>query len=284
VDDHSYRLGSTGVVLNPTDTSVLPFVDIVKVGGLDSAELRTTERDHEGVDGGFLDAEFEKMRTITFEGQIITNHIGTESFLDRLKGDWAPRRTTIPLYFQHPGIAERLIFVKPLGVKYDIDELRRVGSVDAQFMCQAENPSIFDSNLITLPINQGLSVATGFGFPFGFPFGFGAAVDPTTTNAYNSGNRPATAIFTIPGPVTNPRILSTTTGDELRFVIDLAASDYLEIDLYNRTVRLNGTASRRGSLLEPNWFMLEVGDNFLQYRADTAGNPPASVSYRNAWR
>ena len=72
--------------------------------------------------------------------------------------------------------------------------------------------------------------------------------------------------------------------DELQFVIELTASDFLEIALYNRTVRLNGTALRRGSLLEPNWFMLEVGDNFLQYRADTSGNPAASISYRNAWR
>jgi hypothetical protein len=283
VDNFSYRLGETGTVLNP-DSPAPPFVDIVKVQGLDSAELRTTERDHEGVDGGFLDAEFEKMRTIVLEGQIITNHVGTEAFLDTLKGEWCARRTVVPFYFQHPDIPERLVFVKPLGVRYDIGELRRVGSVDVQFMCQAEDPRIYDSNLITLPINQGLTIMTGFGFPLGFPFGYGAPVDPTTTNAINEGNRSTGAIITIPGPVTNPRIISTTSNAELHFIIELGASDYLEIDLYNRTVRLNGTASRRGTLLDPDWFMLEPGDNFLQYRADTVGNPPASISYRNAWR
>jgi hypothetical protein len=56
------------------------------------------------------------------------------------------------------------------------------------------------------------------------------------------------------------------------------------IDLYNRTVRLNGTASRRNTLINPDWFMLSPGDNIIRYRADSSGNPDASISYRNAWR
>lgn len=283
MNDFEYRLGDSGTILNPDDTTV-PFVDITSIKGLDSPEFRSTERDHEGVDGGFLDAEFEKMRTFVLEGQIITNHVGTESFLDKLKGEWAPSRTLKPFYFQHPGIAERVAFVKPLGLKYDIDELRRVGSVDVQFQCQAENPMLFDSTAQTLPINQGVSAMTGFGFNFGFDFGFGAAVDPTTTNAYNAGNRPTPVTISIPGPVTNPRIIHAGQSKEMIFSIVLGASDTLVIDSYYRTVKLNGVASRRGSLIQPDWFYLDPGDNFLQYRADTTGNPAASVTYRNAWR
>jgi len=283
MDEFEYKLGDTGTILNPTDQTV-PFVDITKVKGLDSPDFRSTERDHEGVDGGFLDAEFEKMRTFTFEGRIITNHINTETFLDTLREEWAPSRTLKPFYFQHPGIAERVAFVKPLGVKFDIDELRRVGSVDVQFMCQAENPMLFDSTLQTLPIAQGVSAMTGFGFPLGFPFGYGAPVDPTTTNAYNGGNRPTPPTFTIPGPVTNPRIFHQGQSKEMVFSITLGASDTLVVDAYYRTVKLNDTVSRRGALVRPDWFFLDKGDNFLQYRADTTGNPPMSVSYRNAWR
>jgi hypothetical protein len=276
-------MGSAGTVLNP-DAITLPFVDITQVSGLDTPEIRTSERDHEGVDGGYLDAEFEKMRTITLQGQVITDGLTAESYLDTLKGEWAPRSAPTQLFFQHPGVAERTLFVKPLGVKYDVDALRRTGCADVQFMCQAEDPRVYDSTLLTLPINQGLTASVGFGFPLGFPFGYGAPVDPTTTNAFNGGNRPTTALITIPGPVTNPRIVNTTSGDELKFVIVLGASDTLVIDLYNRTVRLNGVASRRNTLLEPDWFMLAPGANFLQYRADTTGNPAASISYRYAWR
>src|SRR3954466_13895373 len=118
-------MDAAGTVLNPTDQT-LPFVDITKVSGLDTPELRTTERDHEGVDGGYVDAEFEKMRTLTLEGQVITNGVGTEPFLDTLKGEWSARSSVVQFYLQHPDVAERTMFVKPLGVRYDVDELRRV--------------------------------------------------------------------------------------------------------------------------------------------------------------
>lgn len=283
MDDFSYKLGDAGVVLNPND-AVMPFVDVVKITGLDSAELRVTERDHEGTDGGFLDAYFEKMRTVVLEGQVITDGSSTESYLDTLKSNWSPSRTSIPLYLQHPGVDERLVMVKPLGVRYDVDQLRRTGCADVQFVAQAEDPRVYSSELVTLPISQGGLAATGMGFPFAGLFGFGAVVAPATTNAFNGGNRPTPAVITIPGPVTVPRIFNDTTGDVLEFNITLGAADFLVVDTYYRTVKLNGTASRRGVLTNPDWFDLTPGDNLIRYQANTEGNPNASISYRYAWR
>lgn len=283
MDNYSYRMGDTGTVLNP-DALVVPFVDLTKISGLDTPELRTTERDHEGVDGGFLDAEFEKMRTIVLEGQVITNGVSTHTFLDQLKSEWSAGQGLQPFYFQHPGVEERVVFVKSLGMRYDLDTLIRLGSCDVQFMCQAENPAIYSSNLITLPLPQGATLVGGIGFNLGFNLDFGAPVSPAYANAYNGGNRPATAIITIPGPVDTPRIFNDTTGNVLEFGLSLSASDTLTIDLYGRTVRLNGTASRRNTLRNPDWFMLAKGDNIIRYRADSSGNPDASISYRYAWR
>lgn len=283
MDDYSYRLGDLGTVLNP-NLVVPPFVDIIEVTGLDTPELRTTERDHEGNDGGFLDAEFEKMRTLTLEGQIITNGINTWPFIDQLKREWAAGQGELPFAFQHPGLEERVIFVKPLGVRFNVNTLIRVGSCDVQFMCQAENPAIYSNNLITLALPQGVSLVGGIGFNLGFNLDFGAPVSPAYANAYNGGNRPATAIITIPGPVDAPRIFNDTTGNVLEFGLSLSASDYLTIDLYSRTVYLNGTASRRNTLKNPDWFFLQPGDNIIRYRADSSGNPNASISYRYAWR
>jgi tail protein len=283
-DDFSWVLSATGVVLNPTNPTP-PFIDITEVTGYDSAELRTTERDHEGVDGGFLDALFEKMRTVTLEGQLIVNDYSTvESYLDTLKSNWGPVATPIPLYHKLPGVAERVLFVKPLGVKYNINQLRRTGATDVQLMAQAEDPRIYSSDAFTFPINQGIAATTGIGFDLGFNMDFGTVVAPTSTNAGNPGNRSTPWIINIPGPVTTPRIYNDTTGDVLEFQITLGATDYLTIDSYYRTVKLNGTASRRSSLTNPNWFFLQPGDNFLRYQADTSGNPAATITYRPAWR
>lgn len=283
MDTFSYQLGDTGVVLNPNDQT-LPFVDITEVQGLDSPEFRSTERDHEGVDGGFLDAEFEKMRTVVLQGQVIGDVATVETFMDRLKYDWAPRRSAIPLRFAHPGVSQRVVFVKPLGVRYSVSQLRRTGCTDVQFTCQAEDPRIYDDAVITQQLVIGLPITSGFAFSFGFPFGYGAVVSPEGVNVTNYGNRPAPGIITIPGPVTGPVIYNDTYSNTLSFDIDVAASDFLEIDLGMHTVKLNGSVSRRAALLEPDWFLLEPGDNFIRYRATAGGSNPASISYRNAWR
>jgi hypothetical protein len=285
MDPFSYKLTDAGTVLNPNDTSVLPFVDITQVQGLDTPDLRTTERDHEGTDGGFLDAEFEKMRTITLTGQVISNDPTTvQPFLDTLKSQWSVRNSAVPFYFGTPGVADRVVFAKPLGVRYDIDALWRTGACDIQFMCQAEDPRIYDNNLQTFSLSQGLAITNGFGFNLSFNFGFGAPVDPNQTNVFNSGNRPAPAVITLPGPFSNPVIYNDTTGNALSFQIDVASTDYLTIDLGYRTVKLNGSVSRRAALLEPDWFLLQPGSNFMRYRATTSGGPAATVAFRNAWR
>lgn len=282
MDAYSYQL-DTGTILNPINQT-LPFVDITNVSGLDSPEFRSTERDHEGTDGGFLDAEFEKMRTIVLQGQVIANPATLESFLDQLKGDWAPRRTTAPFRFVHPGVAQRVIFVKPLGVKFNTTALSSTGAVDVQFTCQAEDPIIYDDTTVTLSLVIGTPITTGFAFPLGFPFGFGAPVSPDGVTVTNYGNRPAPATITIPGPVTNPVIYNDTTSSTLSFSIDVVTGDSLVVDLGQRTIKLNGSVSRRGTLLEPDWFLLQPGGNFIRYRASAGGTNPASITYRNAWR
>jgi hypothetical protein len=278
-------LTDTGVVLNPNDTSVLPFVDITEVDGLDTPDLRTTERDHEGTDGGFLDAEFEKMRTITLTGQLIANDPNSiQPFLDQLKANWAVRNAAVPFYYGTPGVPDRVVFAKPLGVRYNIDSLWRTGSCDVQFMCQAEDPRIYTSAIQTYSLSQGLAITSGFALNLSFNFGFGAVVDPNQTDVVNGGNRPAPATITIPGPVSNPVIYNDTTGNVLQMVIDVAASDTLVINLLNRTIKLNGTVSRRAALVNPDWFLLQPGDNYLRYRASTSGGPAATITFRNAWR
>jgi hypothetical protein len=287
MDDLSYRLldDGVGVLLNPSDNTIPAWVDITKVTGLDSAPFRESQRDHEGVDGSFMDAEFEQGRSLVLEGMAYCND-GTqvEAFLDDLKWNWAPQSNLVNFYYKAPGVSERLLRVKPLGIRYDVETLRNTGCTNIQFQAFAEDPRIYNSDLINVNLSQGVAVVSGIGFPLGFPFGFGDVASPESSNVQNLGNRPTPATITIPGPVTNPRIYNDTTGDQLSFNITLTATDTLVIDLYYKTVRLNGTANRRATLSSPGWFLLQVGDNFLRYRADTSGNPPAVVSYRYAWR
>lgn len=282
-EDLTFKLMDSGVILNTTASQ--PFVDITKVTGLDSAPFRTTERDWEGNDGGFMDAEFEKGRSVVLDGTVFCDTGSIEDYLDSLKANFAPTATLQNFYFKVPGKDERVLFVKPLGCRYDWDELRRVGQASIQFSMFAEDPRIYDSVLSSASVPLGAQVFTGFGFNLGFSFGFGGT--STTTDQVTiiiGGNRPTPPIFSIAGPVTNPRILNDVTGDELRFAIDLGVADVLTIDTKYKTVRLNGTSNRRDSLIAPDWYFLEPGSNTLRYRAESVAASTLTIYYRNAWR
>lgn len=282
-EDLTFKLKDAGVILNSSVTS--PFVDINKVTGLDSAPYRTTERDWEGNDGGFMDAEFEKGRSIVLDGTVYADTGSIESYLDSLKANYAPSTTLQNFYFKVPGQAERLLFVKPLGCRYDWDELRRLGQCAIQFSMFAEDPRIYDSTQSSASVPLGATVYTGFGFNLGFSFGFGGTSSTTDQVTITiSGNRPTPPIFSIAGPVTNPRILNDVTGDELRFNITLDVTDVLTIDTKYKTVRLNGTSNRRSALVAPDWYFLEPGSNTLRYRAESSSASILTIYYRNAWR
>lgn len=285
VDDLSFRLGDNGVILN-TDSTGFPFVDIDEVRGLDSSPFRETQRDHEGDDGGYIDAEFEKGRDIVLGGMLYSLSGTFESYVDSLKANWAPSTQSMPLYFKSPGVTERFLRVKPLGVRYNWTALRRTGQAEIQFLAFAEDPRIYDSLAVTQSINLGATIFTGFGFPFGFNFGFGGISSVTDEVVVtNTGNRPSPPVFTINGPVTNPRILNDTMNKEMQFNIILATGETLVVDPRNKTVKLNGSVNRRNTLLAPTWFYLAQGANSIRYRAESS-DPASSLSilFRPAWR
>lgn len=281
-EDLTFMLGDSGVVLN--STSDLPFVDVLTVVGLDNAPYRETRREHEGTDGGFMDAEFERGRDVLINAEIYADSSTMETFLDSLKANYAPSTTVIPFYFKAPGVDERLLYVKPLGVKYDWEQLRRIGQAKAQFKMFAEDPRIYASQETTATIPFSAGALTGFGFNLGFNFGFGGTASTDGVFVTNAGNRPTPPTFTINGPCVSPSIRDETYGNILAFNIELASGENLVIDTQYKTVRLNGTANRRNTMTNFDWFYLQPGQTFIRYGASSGVGSSAEVSFRSAWR
>lgn len=284
IDDFSYKLGDTGVVLN-SDSLMTPFVDIKKINGFDSAPIRTTERDHEGTDGGFMDAEYEKGRPVSLEGTAYADGIQVETYLDSLKANWAPSRNPVPLYFKIPGVAERFMWVKPLGVRYDVNQIRRIGCTDIQFQAYAEDPRIYNSTLHTFDILQTSISITGRGYNMNYNYGYGlGGATPDQIALSVDGNRATPITFTIPGPTTNPQIINDTLSITFTLNIDIPSGSTLTVDMLNHTIVLNGVASRRSALLDPDWFFLVPGTNYLRFRASSNNSTVLHGEYYDAWR
>lgn len=282
-EDLTFKLGDSGIVLN-TDSLGLPFFDVLNVVGLDSAPYRETQRDHEGTDGGFIDAEFERARPVVLSGEVYADPDLMEDYLDDLKANYAPSRTLIPFYIKAPGVVERLLYVKPQGFKYDWDQERRIGKARAQVKIFAEDPRLYASVATSVNIPFSAGASTGFGFDLGFSFGFGGSSGTDGAFVNNLGNRPTPPTFTISGPCSNPTIRDDTYGHVLQFSVELVTGETLVIDTQYRTVRLNGTLNRRNVLTNSDWFFLEPGQTFLRYNAITGTGSSLTVTFRSAWR
>jgi hypothetical protein len=283
VNDFSFQLTDTGLIIGDDAQVGVPFIDIGSVSGLDNAPYRVTKRDHEGVDGGFIDAEFETGRDITIDGTIYANGQPMEAYLDSLKANWAPSTTLMPLYFLNLENGIRMVRVKPLGVHYNWETLRRTGMANVSFSAYAEDPRIYTATQQTVTFNVNATVYSGFGFPLGFSFGFGGVVvtsDGQFVN--NAGNRPTPMVMTIVGACVNPIIICDTTNSTLQFNLTMGVSDTLVIDTQYKTVTLNG-ANRRSTLQNPGWFFLQPGNNFVRFRS-TSGTATMAMVYRAAWR
>ena len=127
----------------------------------------------------------------------------------------------------------------------------------------------------------------GLDFPLVFPLDFDASATAGHLTVDNEGNIDTPPVFVITGPVTNPILDNDTTGESIYTQsCGLSSSDYLTIDVANRTVTLNGSTSRP-DLLDASlttWFNLVPGVNQLRLRGSSmsTGATQLAVSFRSA--
>lgn len=280
-----YQYSDTGVVLN-TDAT-LPFVDIVSVQGLDSAPIREQTHDREGADGGYVDAEFETIRTVTLEGQAYADPSTVETYLDSLKANFAPVKVPKALYFgTDAGV--RAVVGKSLGFNYSKDQMRRLGIIEFQVQIRCEDPRVYSPSLITASGTLSAELTSGRGYNKGYNFGYGAAGSASGVAVNIGGNRPTPGIVRINGPVRDPSFLFDPTGAEFRFTTVLAAGDWIDVDLDNKTVMRNGTGNMRNALkIYGNWFLFQPGLNTVRFFGVQDPPTPAAtiqIMTYSAWR
>lgn len=257
--DYEVQMDDDGFVLNTDFSGTLPFVDITKISGLDSAPSRTTLHDHEGVDGGYVDSQFMTTRTVILEGIAYVDPSDPESLCDTLKYNFRPSKSSRPFYFKVPNHAVRMVRGKAQGVRYDIDTARRTGKTNIQATILCADPYIYDASP-TVAAGYTGAPDTGFGFNLAFNFGFGGA--GTTSNQItlsNSGNHDAYPIIDVTGPISVPSLIESNTGKSLAFNLTLTSTDVLEIDTRKHTILLNGQSRRNSLVTGSQWFYTPAG-------------------------
>jgi hypothetical protein len=277
LDVEQYQYRDDGVALN-TD-AVLPFVDVTEVQGLDSAPARTDTKDHEGTDGGFVDSEYETIRTVVVKGDIYADPENLESYLDTLKWNYAPVATPQPFYFMTDAGA-RVVYGKAQGLKYAKTNTRSYGKIPFNFTILCEDPRIYDVDTATVSIFAGADVASGRGYTKGYPFGYGEEVTNNGGSIVPGGNREVGGLYALYGPGRNFILVNDTLD------LSLSADDVLYINPQLRTVRLNSpTGSSRRSSMTGRWWMLRPDQNdFRLLGIGTSDNTRVEISTQAARR
>jgi hypothetical protein len=168
------------------------------------------------------------------------------------------------------------------AIAYDAGQYQRTGTVDVQFV--SSDPRVYDANLTTLAIPVSVS-SGGAAWPWVWPVAWGTAGTLGVANAVNNGNFPTRPVAVIAGPVDNPQLQNAATGQYVQFAITLGVSDTLTVDFDAHSVLLNGTASRRSTMVSGSqWWELAPGTTQILYSANTVQvGSFATITFRSAW-
>lgn len=153
----------------------------------------------------------------------------------------------------------------------------------AQF--RAQDPRAYSQTLQSVTGATMASSPGGLTFPRTFPITFAASAGGTTA-VLNNGNRSTPPIFRLYGGCTSPQILLVGTAGKITLTGTIDPGSYLEINVAERTIRLNGTSNAL-HLLDPantTWFELPPGPSTIRALAqsfDTTAR--CDVIFRDAY-
>jgi len=125
-------------------------------------------------------------------------------------------------------------------------------------------------------------------YPVAYPLDYGIApgVTPGAVSVANAGTAAYWPRLRILGPVTNPVVTLVESGAWVRYTGSLLAGQWLDLDMANRRVLLQGQVSVRQSVSSGgNWLSVPPGGGSVTWSADTA-DPAALLSvwsYEGSW-
>lgn len=259
--------------------------ELVELVGLhENPDVRTGDQDRSRAHGQWANVDYLGGRTIQAQIDIHGEHPSPvwQAFSQAFVMGQAAEQT---LTFTIPGVAAGLTAqvgakVRRLSLPADRSYSLGVATANVEFHCT--DPRIYSSTLTTLTTSQAVS-SGGLVFPAVAPLAFAGSASGGQVTATNAGEFAAPWTATIAGPVTDPRIENITTGQTLAFVGTLAADQSLVVSSLDRTVLLNGTASRYSWLVGTSqWFDLAAGNNAVRF-AGTSGTGSMSLTFRSVW-
>lgn len=270
------------VVLNDTTTDPNNFYGIEETP-LSEVDVRNEETPLEGRHGIRSNFTFYGGRSMAFRGKIFAEDAETaEDMTTKLK-----RVFSLPAFPSDTDNGELLVqwtdvnglnWQTNVKIVSDIIIREYLGGArlkDYFVQVRAANPFIVSQELFDFELERYI-LDLGFIIPMIVP----AQMVSThaNTEVEIEGTYETPAVFTIHGPVENPRIYSVERDAAIQLDITIDDGDYVIIDIEDGTVLFNGITDYSQYLtLDSEWFYLLPGTNNIQFSHD--GPTPLELGY-----
>ncbi len=133
--------------------------------------------------------------------------------------------------------------------------------------------------------SQNINLATGGGGKVP-PDTMPMALAPDSGGAnfiINNGNAPYYPFARITGPVLNPSLRNNTSGKVVRFAVNLAASEYIDIDFKRKTI-FDNQGRNQYSAKSGDWWFLQPGTSEIRFLADSYdASAVANIKFRDSF-
>lgn len=254
---------------------------ITGVTGLGAADIRTSSFLFSGRSGGVVTDQLLGFRNISVTGKI-GNNSGTrlQHQQDRQElMDAMPIGTTFPIYITtFAGLTYRTdVNLIDLKLEYN----RRGYLSDFLIQFTAGDPLFYstdggdEQSALVTRVAEG-----GYITPYILPVIWEAGGAPTVV--VNNGNANYYPTVTLHDEALNPIITNLATGESFGLNLSMLDGDEVVIDMYNRTVTLNGSDILGNKTDDSIWWALLPGNNPIMLETDTADDPiTAVITWRN---
>lgn len=258
---------------------------IDEVDGLESLPEVRNQDDNRGYnDGMFTGRDFLGGRQIiitmkTFAG----NGNNAQQNFRLLQDAMLPQQQgTTPLYFQLATTdGQKVLNARVRARQTLIDPDYTYGYIRSQYTLFAPDPRYYSDPSVTTSLLPAVALGRTYDRTYDLEYGGGSA----GATIVNTGTVTTYPVITISGPITDPTIANQSTGQYITVNTTLSVSDVLIIDLYEKTITLNGSAARNLLAGNSQWFGCDPGNTVISFTGSgtVIGTTVASITYRSAF-
>lgn len=276
-------------ILLPTDVILSADANggnfiITGVTGLGAADIRTSSFLFSGRPGGMVTDQLLGFRNISVTGKIgsmtdtrLQHQLDRQALMDAL-----PIGTTFPVYITNFAGSTYRIDCNLIDLKVEYN--RRGHMSDFLIQLTAGDPYFYSTDGgDEQSANIARVVEGGYVTPYVLPVVWEAGGSPTIVT--NNGDANYYPVVTLLDEALNPVITNLATGESFGLNLSMLDGDEVIIDMYNRTVTLNGADILGNKTDDSVWWALLPGDNPLMLETDTSDDPiTATITWRNGVR